>query len=158
MNKKKAEEIALSLNIIDDTHIDRTIRETGDVSDNGLQEIYVNTKIDDGSDIAELMRIYKEQDTYDYEKFPHTSERKRQFIVSEGGRKEMCELVENYAKEVAEEAAKKAARKAIKKNEKVMAKKLFAKDVDFDTVLHSVENITAEELKKIYEEVKRISA
>lgn len=29
-------------------HIDRTVRETGDVTDNGLQEIYVNTKIDDG--------------------------------------------------------------------------------------------------------------
>ena len=132
-------------------HIDRTIRETGDVSDNGLQEIYVNTKIDDGSDIAELMRIYKEQGTYDYEKFPHTSKRKHQFVVSEGGKKEMCEIVENYAKEVAAEAAKEAA----KEKEKLMAKKLFTKNVDFDTVLHSVEDTTVEELKKIHEEIKR---
>ena len=127
-------------------HIDRTIRETGDVSDNGLQEIYVNTKIDDGSDIAELMRIYKEQETYDYEKFPHTSKRKHQFVVSEGGKKEMCEIVENYAKEVAKE------------NEKLIAKKLFAKNVNFDTVLHSMEHMTAEELKKIHEEIKEVPA
>ena len=33
-------------------HIDRVVRETGDVQDNGLQEIYVNTKIDDGTDIG----------------------------------------------------------------------------------------------------------
>lgn len=42
------------------------------------------------------MRIYKEQDTYDYEKFPHTSERKRQFIVSEGGRKEKLVYTRRY--------------------------------------------------------------
>ena len=56
-------------------HIDRTVRETGDVTDNGLQEIYVNTKIDDGSDIAELMRIYKEQTVFDFDKFPKTSKK-----------------------------------------------------------------------------------
>lgn len=44
-------------------HIDCVIRETGEVQDNGLQEIYVNTKIDDGTNIAELMRIFKEKDT-----------------------------------------------------------------------------------------------
>lgn len=131
-------------------HIDRTIRETGDVSDNGLQEIYVNTKIDDGSDIAELMKIYKEQETYDYEKFPHTSKRKHQFVVSEGGKKEMCEIVEKYAKEAAKEAAKE--------KEILMAKKLFAINVDFDTVLHSVEDMTDEELKKIHDEIKGFHA
>ena len=66
-------------------HIDRVIRETGEVQDNGLQEIYVNTRIDDGSDIAELMRIFKENDAYDFEKFPKVSGRKKQFKESEGG-------------------------------------------------------------------------
>jgi predicted transposase/invertase (TIGR01784 family) len=40
-------------------HIDRVIRETGDVTDNGFSEIYVNTKIDDGSNIAQLMQYLK---------------------------------------------------------------------------------------------------
>ena len=61
-------------------HVDRTVRETGEITDNGLQEIYVNTKIDDGSDIAKLMKIYKEQREFDFEKFPKTSIRKMQFI------------------------------------------------------------------------------
>lgn len=60
-------------------HIDRTIRETGELNDNGLREIYVNTKIDDGTDISELMKIFSNQDAYDFQKFPKTSERKQYF-------------------------------------------------------------------------------
>lgn len=33
-------------------HIDRIVRETDEINDNGMQEIYVNTKVDDGSDIS----------------------------------------------------------------------------------------------------------
>ena len=71
------------------------IRETGEVQENGLEEIYVNAKIDDGSDVAELMRIFKEPDAYDFEKFPKVSKRKKQFKESEGGDMTMCDLVEN---------------------------------------------------------------
>ena len=60
-------------------HIDRVVRETGEVQDNGLQEIYVNTKIDDGTDIAELMKIFTVSDAYDFEKFPKVSKRKKTF-------------------------------------------------------------------------------
>lgn len=127
-------------------HIDRTVRETGAVTDNGLQEIYVNTKNDDGSDLAKLMKIYKEQSVFDYEKFPKTSKRKSQFIRNEGGKREMCELVENYAKEVAAEAAKEEA--------KEMAKRFFENGADFDLVYQSVKHISKEELLSIYEKVK----
>ena len=37
-------------------HIDRTIRETNTVVDDGQHEIFVNTKVNDGRDIAELMQ------------------------------------------------------------------------------------------------------
>lgn len=62
-------------------HIDRTIRETGRIVYNGLSEIYVNAAVQDGSDIAELMRVFTENDVYN-EKFPITSARKRQFKES----------------------------------------------------------------------------
>lgn len=39
-------------------HIDRVVREIQEVNDNGLQEIYVNTKVDDGSSIAKLMKKF----------------------------------------------------------------------------------------------------
>ena len=138
-------------------HIDRTVRETGSVTDNGLQEIYVNTKNDDGSDIAELMKIYKEQSAFDFKKFPKTSKRKSQFIRHEGGKREMCELVENYAREVAAEAVKEAAEEAEKeaiKEKREMARRFFENGVDFDIVYRSVKHISKEELFSIYAEVK----
>ena len=53
-------------------HIDRVLQETGDVVDNGFYEIYVNTEIDDKSDIAELMKIYSSPDLPENNKFPKT--------------------------------------------------------------------------------------
>ena len=122
-------------------HIDRVVRETGEVQDNGLQEIYVNTKIDDGTDIAELMKIFTESDAYDFEKFPRVSKRKKQFKESEGGNEEMCDLVENYAKQKAEEKAADSARK------------LFENGVSYDIVRASITTISDEDLQKIYEQV-----
>ena len=60
-------------------HIERVVRETGEIQENGLTEIYVNTRIDDGTDLAELMKIYKSRSKYNFEKFPHTSKRKSYF-------------------------------------------------------------------------------
>ena len=122
-------------------HIDRVVRETGEVQDNGLQEIYVNTRIDDGTDIAELMKIFTESDAYDFEKFPKVSNRKKQFKESEGGKEEMCDLVENYAKQKAEEKAADSARK------------FFENGVSYDIVRASITTISDEDLQKIYEQV-----
>lgn len=119
-------------------HIDRTIRETGEINDNGLQEIYVNTKVDDGTDIAELMRIFKEHSAYDFKKFPKTSARKYQFLESEGGKEQMCEIVEDYARE---QAAKHA-------------RKFFEKGASFEMVKECIDSLSEEVLRKIYESVK----
>lgn len=127
-------------------HIDRTIRETGDINDNGLQEIYVNTKIDDGTDIAELMRIFKEHNAYDFKKFPKTSTRKHQFLESEGGKEQMCEIVENYAQEVANKVALEQAKEA--------AQTLFKQGASFEMVKSAFKNLTDEMLSEIYESVK----
>ena len=137
-------------------HIDRVVRETGEVQDNGLQEIYVNTKIDDGTDIAELMHIFTDGDAYNFEKFPNVSKRKKQFKESKGGNEEMCDLVENYAKERAEAAAKEAAEKATKEaTEKAIcsAKKLFENGVSYDIVRASMTTISDKDLQQIYEQV-----
>lgn len=123
-------------------HIDRTIRETGDINNNGLQEIYVNAKVDDGTDIAKLMRIFKEHSTYDFSKFPKTSARKHQFLESEGGKEQMCEIVESYAQEVAREQAEKYARN------------LLLKGASFEMVKECIDSLSEEVLRKIYESVK----
>lgn len=127
-------------------HIDRVIREIGEVQDNGLQEIYVNTKVDDGSDIAELMRIFKETDAYDFKKFPKVSERKKQFKKSEGGNETMCDLVENYAKEKAAEAVAEATAKA-----KDSALRFFKNGVSYEIVRDSITSLSDEELQELYQ-------
>lgn len=124
-------------------HIDRVIRETGEVQDNGLKEIYVNTKIDDGSDIAELMCIFKETDAYDFEKFPKVSQRKKQFKENKGGKEKMCDLVENYANERAAAEAKNS------------AFRLFQNGVSYDLVRASITLLSDGELQAIYEEAKK---
>lgn len=136
-------------------HVDRVVRETGEVVDNGLQEIYANAKIDDGTDVAELMHIFTDKDAYDFKKLPKVSARKKQFKESEGGKEEVCDLVENYAKECAEEAAQKAAQKAAQEAAD-SAKRLFENGVSYEVVRTSITSLSDEELKSIYERYKRV--
>ena len=75
-------------------HVDRIVRETGNLADNGFAEIYVNAEVDDGSDVALLMNIFTEDNAYDDIRFPATSSRKRIFKTTEEGVSEMCEVIE----------------------------------------------------------------
>lgn len=80
-------------------HIDRVIRETGDVVYNGFSEIYVNAYVKDGSITSELMTIFTENDAYDDEKFPATSRRKRYFKENVKGENEMSAIMQEIRKE-----------------------------------------------------------
>ena len=64
------------------------------------------------------------------------------FEQSEGGNEQVCDLVENYAKECAEEEAKRH------------AKKLFENGVSYEVVRDSITSLSDEELQGIYKEVK----
>ena len=80
-------------------HINRVIRETGDVVDNGLSEIYVNARIKDGSPTSQLMTIFTKDDAYDDVNFPATSRRKRYFKEDQEGVSEMCEIMQEIKNE-----------------------------------------------------------
>ena len=79
-------------------HIDRVIRETGDVVDNGLREVYVNAAVNDGSDIAELMEVFCKSDSYN-DKFPETSKRKRLFKENPKEAEKMNEAIQKLMDE-----------------------------------------------------------
>lgn len=85
-------------------HINRVIEETGDIVDNGYHEVYVNTQIDDGSDIAELMGILKSTEVPVNPKFPKTCE-VISYYKKGKGQFDMSTLVEDYAKDYAEEVS-----------------------------------------------------
>ena len=78
-------------------HMERVIKETGTVVENGTHEIYVNTAIDDGTEIAKLMQYFKKSAGV-HQKFQKLSKRVQYFKESQKGVTEMCELVEEYAK------------------------------------------------------------
>ncbi len=75
-------------------HVDRIVRETGQVLDNGIEEIYVNASVKDGTDASEMMTIFTQDEAYDREKFPAISERKWRFKNSD---KEVREMGYSYA-------------------------------------------------------------
>lgn len=126
-------------------HVDRVVRETGEIVDNGLKEVYVNTKIDDGSDIAELMKVFTEAETYNFEKFPKTSKRKAQFKSSEEGENSMCEIVEEFAKEYAKEYAEEC----VRETEENVARKLLKGGMAVEKIVEVVTRLTEEEVRAL---------
>lgn len=83
-------------------HVKRVLNETGTNVENGFYEIYTNTEVDDGSDIAELMQFFKNSTGY-HEKFPHLSNRVNLFKETEEGVRLMSEVIEKIKAEGREE-------------------------------------------------------
>lgn len=122
-------------------HVDRTVREMDMRVYNGLEEIYVNTKAEDGSDLAELMRIYTNVDAYNYEQFPNTSKRKEKLKKSREGVEIMCDIVEEYAE--------KQSMIAVRQAEEKLAKKLLEEGMTIEKIVSMMEMLSAEDVKKI---------
>ena len=80
-------------------HVDRMVRETGKILDNGITEIYINAKIKDNSDASKLMRVFLENDAYDYEVCPVTSKRKYYLKNTDKGVEEMCVIMDEVRAE-----------------------------------------------------------
>lgn len=101
-------------------HVDKMIRETGTYVDDGLREIFVNTAVNDGSDISKLMSCFLAE-TVNNPKFPELSKEVKRLKETKGGLDIMCDIMEQYN----QEAVDKNERKRIK----IMAKK--GSDVEF---------------------------
>ena len=120
-------------------HVDRTLRETKDVVDNGLYEVYVNTQVDDSSSIAGLMRVFKSTKPVQDERFQKVCEKLREYQEGKG-RNTMCKLVEDYANKKAKEMQVETARRA------------FAMGLPIESVAQLVK-LSTKELEKIVAEV-----
>lgn len=78
-------------------HVDKILRETGEVVDDGQHEIFVNTVIDDGTDISDLMACFMKKEVKN-PKFPALSAEVARLKESEGGAQTMCDIMERYEK------------------------------------------------------------
>ena len=79
-------------------HIDKVIRENGQIIDDGLHEIFVNTTIDDGTDIADLMSCFVKKEVSN-PKFPILSNAVKEIKSTEGGESSMSKLMEDLLAE-----------------------------------------------------------
>ena len=96
-------------------HVDKVLRETGTVVDDGLHEIFVNTVIDDGTDISELMACFMKKEVKN-PKFPALSAEVSRLKETEGGARAVCEVMERYEKIAVDKALKKERTERIMNN------------------------------------------
>lgn len=138
-------------------HIDRVIRETGDVVENGIYELYVNLAVSDGTEIAELMQYFKTS-VGTNEKFEKLCSRVDYFKHEREGVKVMATLFEQYvAKERAEERAeeqKKGIRSTVKMCHKFGQSYEIAKDSVLEEYPDISESLIDEIIDEVYELVK----
>lgn len=95
-------------------HVDHVVRETGEKVNDGLEEIFVNTKVNDGSKIAELMQIFSTTSEYNDKLFPKISATKRFLKINPEGVKKMCEFTDEIREWGREEGKKKTLVTSIK--------------------------------------------
>ena len=79
-------------------HIDSVIREMGKEADDGFARVFVNTAVDDGTDIAEYMRCMKQQ-MVDNPRFLQLTRRMHEVKDMEGGLTTMSKLSEELIAE-----------------------------------------------------------
>ena len=89
-------------------HVQRIIKKSGTWIENGTHELYVNTKVDDGSDIAQLMQYFKNS-TGIHPLFPKLSKQIHYYKETPEGVSTMGDVWEEYADEKAAEKAKEMA-------------------------------------------------
>lgn len=131
-------------------HVDSVVRETGQVIEGGWKRIFVNTKVKDKSDVAELMSLFTDSDVYNDKKFPKVSARKRWFKENQEGEKQMSDIVRAIVEKEREEAVREHAIESVK---------LFYKNgVTLEPVLIALSNSLPEEkIREIYEECQKES-
>lgn len=96
-------------------HVEKFLRETGEVIDDGLHEVFVNTAVNDGTDIAELMSCFLRKEVKN-EKFPALSREVSRLKETEGGVNSMCEVMEKELREMRVEMARTAIRRGVSKD------------------------------------------
>ena len=99
-------------------HVKKVVMETGHVVEDGLTEIYANAVIDNGSKFSKLMKVFTENNTYNTEEFPVTSEIKARFKFDEGGAIKMDETLQRWKEEWISEGEARGEKRGEERGEK----------------------------------------
>ena len=101
-------------------HVDKVLRETGVVIEDGEKAIFVNTVNDDGTDIADLMSCFTRKQVNN-PKFPVLSDEVQGLKQTEGGLSAMCKVMEHYEQIAREDERRLIAEEMRQKDEALAA-------------------------------------
>ena len=132
-------------------HVKKILEETGEPFDDGFNEIFVNTAVNDGSLIADLMACFVKREMQD-ERFPETSAEVRRLKTTEGGLSAMCEIMERYKEEARLEGIAEGKAQGIAEGQITMVIKLVKKNLLSKEIAAQELNITPEKLEELLNE------
>ena len=136
-------------------HIHRAITETGALVENGVHEIYANTAVNDGTDIAQLLQYFK-QTTAANAKFPRLVERVAYFKEQQEGVLIMGNVFDEYAELKVKEAEKKFQEKlqeTEKEKEKTTAVNFLKEGVSAETIAKALPSLSLEFIKQLKQQL-----
>lgn len=85
--------------------VNKHLEKFGDIIDDGTQDIYVNAAVDDGSELAALMKCFLQTEVND-NRFPELSKEMKRLKNTEKGVGKMCKVIEELiAQEMKEKDA-----------------------------------------------------
>ena len=126
-------------------HVDKVVRETGKVIKDGTTNIYVNTKIRDGSATSELMGLFLQKEV-ENPSFPKLSERVRYIKNNKEGVRAMCDVMERYMADEVKEIKEQYDAVIAKKDEK-----LAAQQAAYDASIAAKDSQIADLMKRLLE-------
>ena len=118
-------------------HVRRSLAETETTVYNGIYELYVNTAIDDGTKIAELMQ-YLENSNGIHPHFEKLSKRVEQFKEDEEGVTTMASVFDEYAEEIAQER--------IIERERITAVQLLKDGIAVEVIARALRTLTIDDI------------
>ena len=129
-------------------HVERKLAETGELVYNGINEIYINAKVDDGTLLADFMKLIKQSNHYNDKRFPKTSKRLEFLKETQEGVNSVCDLVENYAQKREREYAVKQ----IESRNISLAKEMLTDNMPLNEIL-KYSKLTLEKIQELAKEM-----
>ncbi|MBQ2905764.1 MAG: Rpn family recombination-promoting nuclease/putative transposase [Peptococcaceae bacterium] len=123
-------------------HVCRVVKGTDKYVENGTHEVYVNTMINDGSDIAELMQYFADSNGY-HENFKTVCNRVNYLKHSDKGVQSMSSVIEEYKN------------KCVQEEQLVAAKNMFKEGLPLEVISRVLPSLSSETLLQLQ---KNISA
>lgn len=133
-------------------HIDRTIRENGKSVYNGVHEIYVNTKVDDHTVLAELMQYFRKSEGY-HENFPKLCEQVNYYKEQKEGMQVMCDVMRELTEEAEKRGEKRGERRGERRGAHRASRRIaigFLKNgIPVDVVARSIPELSYKEVEAL---------